>query len=118
MTRSELKKQEKAILSKAKECGVQGNFFFETTFRRYQVQMSILEDLEVAISEHGMTVEKEYVKGRKNLMTNPAITEYNRTSTAANGTVVTLMKIIDSFAKSGDSGGERLQKMMAALHNE
>jgi hypothetical protein len=47
--------------------------------------MRILSDLEGAINEHGATVTKEYVKGRQNLVANPAITEYNKTATAANG---------------------------------
>lgn len=52
--------------------------------------MQILSELEKAIKEHGSTVVKEYVKGRENLCVNPAITEYNKTATAANGTVSTL----------------------------
>lgn len=92
-----LQEQVNEILQKAEEKGVQSNFFFVTTFKRYQVQMKILSELEQAIKEIGPTVEKEYVKGRMNICTNPAITEYNKTSTAANGTVSTLMSIIKSL---------------------
>ena len=46
-----------------------------------------------------MLVTKEYVKGRANLVANPAISEYNKTSTAANQTVQTLIKIIRTFAE-------------------
>lgn len=83
------------LLDKARQKDAQTSFFFVTTFKRYQVQMKILADLEKVIAEDGMTVTKEYVKGRRNVYTNPAISEYNRTATAANQTVVTLMKIID-----------------------
>lgn len=83
------------LLDKARQKDAQTSFFFVTTFKRYQVQMKILADLEKTIAEDGMTVTKEYVKGRRNVYTNPAISEYNRTATAANQTVVTLMKIID-----------------------
>ncbi len=98
---STLSFQEQAdeILSKAEEKGVSTNFFFVTTFKRYQVQMKILSDLERVIKEEGPTVDKEYVKGRKNLYTNPAITEYNKTATAANGTVGTLINILKSFSQ-------------------
>ena len=89
-----LQQQANEILKQAEERGVNSNFFFATTFKRYQVQMQILTDLEKAIAEHGMIVSKEYVKGRQNLVTNPAITEYNKTATAANGTVSTLINII------------------------
>ncbi len=112
-----LQEQANEILVKAQERGVSSNFFFVTTFKRYQVQMQILANLEEAINEHGATVTKEYVKGRQNLVANPAITEYNKTATAANGTVTTLMKIIDSLTDDAPEGG-RLQSLIASLRDE
>jgi predicted secreted Zn-dependent protease len=105
MAKEKLSLQEQAnkILEQAQEKGVQSNFFFVTTFKRYQVQMATLAQLEEAIKEHGPTVEKEYVKGRQNLVVNPAITEYNKTSTAANGTVSTLINIIKTLSNEPDS---------------
>lgn len=105
MAKEKLSLQEQAnkILEQAQEKGVQSNFFFVTTFKRYQVQMATLSQLEEAIKEHGPTVEKEYVKGRQNLVVNPAITEYNKTSTAANGTVSTLINIIKTLSNEPDS---------------
>lgn len=94
-----LQEQADAIVKRAQEKGVSTNFFFVTTFKRYQVQMKIMSDLEESIKDDGATVEKEYVKGRKNIYTNPAISEYNKTATAANGTVATLMKILTTFAE-------------------
>lgn len=101
MAKAKLSIQEQAekVLADAEARGVESNFFFVTTFKRYQVQMKLLAELEMAINEDGTTVEKEYVKGRKNIYTNPAITEYNKTSTAANQTVTTLMKIITTLTK-------------------
>jgi hypothetical protein len=61
------------------------------------VQLNILEDLKKAIEEEGMLVSKEYVKGRKNLYTNPAVSDFNRTTDSANKTVATLMRIIKNF---------------------
>ena len=69
-----LQEQAEKLIEQAEERGVSSNFFFVTTFKRYQVQMSILNNLEEAIKEHGATVTKEYVKGRQNLVANPAIT--------------------------------------------
>lgn len=105
MAKSKLSLQEQAnkILEQAEERGVSSNFFFVTTFKRYQVQMKILTDLEAAIKEYGATVTKEYVKGRQNLVANPAITEYNKTSTAANGTVSTLINIIKTLSNEPDA---------------
>ena len=108
-----LNQQAQEILAKAEARGVSSNFFFATTFKRYQVQMKILADLEGAIKEYGATVTKEYVKGRENLVANPAITEYNKTATAANGTVSTLINILKSISDDGGSGKmEAFQKML------
>ena len=105
MAKEKLSLQEQAnrLLEQAQERGVSSNFFFVTTFKRYQVQMKILSDLEAAITEYGATVTKEYVKGRQNLVANPAITEYNKTATAANGTVSTLINIIKTLSNEPDA---------------
>lgn len=99
-----LNEQAQEILRIASEHGVEQNFFFLTTFKRYQVQIKILADLEKTINAEGNTVTKEYVKGRKNVYTHPAIGEYNKTSTAANQTVQTLMKIIMTMRTDDESG--------------
>ena len=110
-----LQQQAEEILKQAQDRGVSSNFFFVTTFKRYQVQMKILGDLENAITEYGATVTKEYVKGRQNLVANPAITEYNKTATAANGTVSTLINIIKTLSDE-DAGGGRLADLIEALN--
>jgi hypothetical protein len=97
MEKKKMDKQAKEIIRLAEEKGVQSNYFFVTTFERYQVQLNILEDLKKAIEEEGMLVSKEYVKGRKNLYTNPAVSDFNRTTDSANKTVATLMRIIKNF---------------------
>lgn len=95
--RLSLQEQAIEIIRIAEESGVQSNFFFVTTFKRYQVQLNILNELEKAMKEDGLLVSKEYVKGRKNLYSNPAVTEYNKTTDSANKTVSTLIKILKSF---------------------
>ena len=109
-----LQQQANQILIDAQKKGVSTNFFFVTTFKRYQVQMKIMSELENEINEIGATVKKEYVKGRMNVYTNPAITEYNKTATAANGTVSTLINILQSFTDDA-SGPSKLQEMMSQL---
>ena len=115
MAKKTLQEQANEILQQAEKRGVSSNFFFVTTFKRYQVQMKILSDLEGAINEYGATVTKEYVKGRQNLVANPAITEYNKTATAANGTVGTLINIIKTLSDEQKDGG-KLQELLAALN--
>lgn len=101
-----LKEQALEILSIAQKHGVEQNFFFITTFKRYQVQINILNDLEKAITDGGTLVTKEYVKGRGNIYTHPAIRDYNRTTDSANKTVTTLMKIITTLRDEGGGGGD------------
>ena len=98
-----LQEQADEILSIAEQHGVEQNFFFLTTFKRYQVQINILTSLEKKINEDGALVTKEYVKGRENIYTHPAIGEYNKTATAANQTVTTLMKIITTLRSDDES---------------
>ena len=100
-----LNEQAQEILRIAEQHGVEQNFFFLTTFKRYQVQLQILNDLEKTIKEDGTLVTKEYVKGRKNVYSHPAIADYNRTTDSANKTVSTLMKIIVTLRK--DDSGEK-----------
>lgn len=97
MALSKLKQQEKQIIKMAEQTGVQSNYFFVTTFKRYQVQLKILDDLEEVLNAEGTSVTKEYVKGRKNLYSNPAISAYNKTADSANKTVASLMRILKNF---------------------
>lgn len=112
MAKLDLNQQAKEILDIAEKHGVEQNFFFLTTFKRYQVQINILNDLEKTINSDEKLVTKEYVKGRKNLYTHPAITEYNKTSTAANQTVQTLVKIITTLRQSDDKEEDELIKFL------
>lgn len=113
-TTKSLKKQAAEIMRIAEAAGVQTNYFFLTTFDRYQTQIAILEDLKKRISESETLVTKEYVKGRENVYTNPAITEYNRTTDSANKTVGTLIKIIKGF--KGEDGGEDIDPLFNIIN--
>ena len=97
MKKMDINEQAQEIMRIAEESGVQSNFFFITTFKRYQVQLTMLNELERKMKDDGMLVTKEYVKGRKNLYSNPALREYNSTTDCANRTVATLMKILKNY---------------------
>lgn len=109
-----LQEQAQEVLRIAQEHGVEQNFFFITTFKRYQVQINILTELEKKIQQDGALVTKEYVKGRQNVYTHPAISEYNKTCTSANQTVATLIKIIKSL-RNGDDEEEGQDALLEAL---
>jgi hypothetical protein len=115
MPKLSLQEQANEIVKIAEGSGVQSNFFFITTFKRYQVQLNILAELEKAIKEEGTLVTKEYVKGRKNVYSNPAIQDYNRTTDSANKTVATLMRILRNFGVS-DEGEEDVDPLMKIIN--
>lgn len=98
-----LNEQAKEIIRIAEESGVQSNFLFLTTFKRYQVQLNMLAEFEKSMKEDGYLVSKEYVKGRKNVYSSPAVKDYNSTTDSANRTVATLMKIIKDFNVTEES---------------
>ena len=87
----------KEIIEAANKAGAETNVLYLTSLDRYKTQLDIMEKLKIAVEENGSTVEKEYVKGRKNIVVNPAITEYNKTASAANNTAQTLLKIVQSL---------------------
>lgn len=95
------------LMKMAERTGAKNNVLFLTTLRRYQVQLAILDDLEKSLQEEGSLVTKEYVKGRKNVYTNPAIVQYNKTTDSANKTAAALFDIMERLeAKNKKTGSE------------
>ena len=107
-TRTKLIKQANEIIKIAESTGLQSNYFFTTTFQRYQVQLEILLELTEKMEDEGMLVTKEYVKGSKNLYVSPAVSAFNRTADSANKTVMALIKIIKEFNVDGMTDNEDL----------
>ena len=101
------------ILKIAEEKGVSEEYFFRTTFERYEMQLTILSRLKETIDSDKLLVEKTYVKDRTNLAINPAISEYNKTASAAKGTVTTLFKILNSIPTSkSDQPGDLMRDFL------
>lgn len=98
----DLNAQAKEILERAQAKGAENSFMFITTFRRYKEQLDHLVELEKVIKEEGMMVEKEYVKGRRNIYMNPAISAYNSTAQAADKTAQLLIRYIVNPLKDDD----------------
>ena len=114
MSKLSLKEQANEIKRMAEESGLESNYFFITTFERYEVQLSILDQFKKSMEKDGMIVSKEYVKGRGNLYESPAVAGFNRTTDSANKTVSTLMRILKNFGGSSgdDKGGDPLLDMI------
>jgi hypothetical protein len=94
------------IKERATQSGVEQNVFFLSTLERYECQIKIIDELQKNIDEaiegEGVTISKEYVKGRENVVINPIFPEHSRQTAAANKTVETLIRIIKSFATAKD----------------
>ena len=107
----------KEIFEIAKKFGVENDMFFSTTFKRYQKQLDFLDKLESEIDNSGLTVTKEYIKGRENVYVNPAIKEHTRIVDSANKTLSTLMKIITSVkANKVDNKPDPLLEILSRAH--
>lgn len=98
------------LIQMAREGGCEQNYFFQTTFERYQEQLDLMARLqEVLHNADDLMMEN----ARGGYSTHPAISEYNKTSTAANQTAAMLIKVILTFSKGqvtmgggSDSGEE------------
>lgn len=113
-SKKDLEKQFDELLKIAQRLGLNGNPFFASALDRYITQMRILNRLEKEVEKTGATVTKEYVKNRANIYINPAVTEYNKTATAANNTLSALMNVMKTFMgdkNDGDIGG-MMDKLM------
>ena len=119
MGNKNLNEQAQEIMRIAEESGVQGNFFFITTFKRYQVQLNMLNELEKTMKQDGMLVTKEYVKGRQNVYSSPAVKDYNTTTDSANRTVSTLMKIIRNWnVQDDDTTDDAIDPLMKIINGD
>ena len=97
-------------LAKAK--GLQDNVLFTSTVDIYDTQLKILEALAKEIEENGPTVSREYVKGRVNIVINPAIQMYNNTSNSISKTTATITSIIKNFEKDTREAKDPLLAIM------
>ena len=86
-------------MERAQAMGQEQNFLFLSQFKQFVVLINTLSKLEKELDNNDIMVTKEYVKGRRNIYTNPIINEYVKVSNAANNTATTLVKIITGLSK-------------------
>lgn len=104
------------MLELAREYGLENDYFFISTLERYEMQLRILNELKAQLEEDGLMVTKEYVKGRKNLYSHPAITNYNKTSDSANKTAAALLKMIENAKKEMKKNEDDYDPLLEALN--
>lgn len=91
--RQELQEIEDA--AKAANCDT--NFLYRTTLDRYVTQLDLLTNAQDDMNQNGLTVKKVTPRGAEVEVANPAIQIYNQTASAANSTVSTLLRIVQTF---------------------
>ncbi len=113
MKTTALNKQTQETVNIAEQFNCEDNYFFTSTLKRYCAQNGILEKLQAIIAEGGALVKKEYVKGRENLYTHPAIMDYNRTADSANKTVAILLRVIKTFGNKKETEPDPLIELIS-----
>mgnify|MGYP003301242280 CR=1 FL=1 len=107
----------KSILNLAETVGIKNRPVFEKTLDRFVFLQEVLDELQEAIRKDGMTITKEYVKGRENICINPAVSEYNKTVNISNSTASTLnsMLCLDAKKQTEEAGeaSSKLREMLA-----
>lgn len=89
-----LKERANKILAKAREKGDEQALLFETIFQQYLETLDHRQKLRNALVEDGVTVTKEYVKGRQNIYVHPALAAYATQGKLLLETAKTLMTLI------------------------
>lgn len=89
-----LKERAAKILAKAREKGDEQALLFETIFQQYLETLDHRQKLRNALVEDGLTVTKEYVKGRQNIYVHPALAAYATQGKLLLETAKTLMTLI------------------------
>lgn len=100
------KEQDKleTIIERAKAGGYDREGLFVTTLEAYRRQTEQMEELAEKVELYGVLIEAKNVRGDLKIITNPAVADYNKCSTARNGTAATLMKIENQYSKPTQAG--------------
>lgn len=107
ITKQSLNKQAQEIIKLAEAGGVQSNYFFVTTFRKYQTQEEHLEYLKCHVAK---TIDDP----DNDVDVRQGIIEYNRAVDSANKTLGALLKIIKAFDVC--AGGDDDDPLMSVIN--
>lgn len=85
------------IKQAAKAANCDTNFLYRSTLDRYITQLNLLDWAQNDMNERGLTMVKTTPRGAEIEMANPSIQVYNQTASAANSTVSTLLRVVQTF---------------------
>lgn len=84
MEKYDISQRLKEIIEAAEKTGSDTSLYYITTLNRYQTQIKMMEDLKTEIKRKGE------IHGK-------LVAEYNKIASAANQTVITLIKIVQAM---------------------
>lgn len=90
----------------AKEYGCEDNALFSTALEQYIVQQRVIDVIRTELDEEGLSVSKEYVKGRENVYAHPLVKELPKHSDSANRTADLLLRIINTCGTKKEDEGD------------
>ena len=85
------------LMQMARDYSVDKNTLFVAAAKTYSRQQQLIEKIRADIEATGLTVSKEYVKGRENLCINPLVQELPKHVDSANRTLQEMLEIISKL---------------------
>ena len=83
---------------------------FKAAAKTYSEQVALIAEMRNQLQEDGMTVEKEYVKGRANVCVHPLVQEIPKHVDSANRTLNLINDIIVKRGKTRPEGSDALSE--------
>lgn len=94
------------LMKMARDYLVADNALFVAAAKTYAEQAALIAQMRENLKESGMTVTKEYVKGRENLCINPLVQELPKHVDSANRTLSTMLQIITDIGRKPEKADE------------
>ena len=98
------------LLKLGKEYQVEKDEDFKAAAMTYAVEAELIAKMRTQLAEDGMTVTKEYVKGRENVCVHPLVQEIPKHVDCANRTLGIIGKIIVERGKEKPDGEDPLNE--------
>lgn len=98
------------LISFGKQYEVDKEEDFKAAAKTYAEQAELIAKMRTELEEDGMTVEKEYVKGRANVCVHPLVTEIPKHVDSANRTLNLINDIIVKRGKKKPESDDALSE--------
>lgn len=92
--------------------GVETDEDYKAAAQTYAEEAALIAEMRTQLEEDGMTVTKEYVKGRENICVHPLVQEIPKHVDCANRTLGILGDIIERRGKKRTDAADDLSEFM------